>query len=259
MVTLVIVSLLPERLVAESPDLPAPRSKDYPWMSLEKWRAFHEGDLARGKEGPVEVLFLGDSITEAWEKNGAKVWEEVLAPLGSANFGIGGDTTQNVLWRITEGGALAKVRPRVIVLLIGTNNIGLLGDDPPAVVRGIDAIVRSLRSQLPEAQVLLLDLFPRGVPGDSFRRDVEETNRLLAAVGRNDTHVRHFRIWDEFTDEKRNLPPRLMPDKLHLSEEGYLLWARAITPELRRILATPETSRSASSGKRPFQKLFSPQ
>jgi beta-glucosidase len=249
---------VPVHLVAETPDRPAPRTKAYPWMSLDQWRNFHEGDLARGKQGPIEVLFLGDSITEAWEKDGAAVWEEFFAPLGAANFGIGGDTTQNVLWRITEGGALKPVRPKVVVLLIGTNNIGLLGDDPPGVVRGIDAIVRTLRKQRPAARILLLDLFPRGAPGDSYRRDVEETNRLLAAVAKDDPMVRHFRIWDEFTDGKGNLPPDLMPDKLHLSGEGDRIWAKAIAPVLREMLAASGTPATGTPAKRPFKKLFSP-
>lgn len=255
---LLLVSFLCGSLFAESPDVPAPRTKAYPWMSLEKWREFHAGDLARGKEGPIEVLFLGDSITEAWEKNGAAVWEEFLAPLGAANFGVGGDTTQNVLWRITEGGALENVRPKVVVLLIGTNNIGLLGDDPPEVVRGIDAVVRTLRKKLPDTRIVLLDLFPRGVPGDSYRRDVEETNRLLPAVGKDDPMVRHFRIWDEFTDGKGNLPPDLMPDKLHLSEAGYRIWAKEITPVLREMIAASGAAPADAPAKRPFKKLFSP-
>jgi lysophospholipase L1-like esterase len=258
LLAILLSGLVPGRLAAESPDVPAPRTKAYPWMSLEKWRDFHAGDLARGKEGPVEVLFLGDSITEAWEKDGAAVWEEFFAPLGAANFGIGGDTTQNVLWRITEGGALENVRPKVVVVLIGTNNIGLLGDDPPEVVRGIGAVVQALRKKLPDARILLLGLFPRGVPGDSYRRDVEETNRLLAAVAKDDPMVRHFRIWDEFTDGKGNLPPDLMPDKLHLSREGYRVWAKAVTPVLREMLAVPGAPVADAPAKRPFKKLFSP-
>ena len=63
-------------LFAEPTDQPAPRTKAYPWMTLEKWRDFHEGDLDRSRQGRIDVLFLGDSITEAWEKNGEKVWEK---------------------------------------------------------------------------------------------------------------------------------------------------------------------------------------
>ncbi len=222
---------------AEEPDAPAPRTKAYPWMTLEEWREFHEGDLDRAAEGAVEVLFLGDSITEAWEKTGAAVWEERIAPFRAANFGIGGDTTQNVLWRIGEGGALDRVRPKVIVLLIGTNNIGLRGDSPEAVARGVAAVVKTLRKKLPESRVLLLDLFPRGAPGDPYRQAVEATNRLLAYAVKPDRKVRRLRLWDEFMDARRNLPPTLMPDRLHLSEAGYRVWAERLTPVLREMLA----------------------
>lgn len=208
----------------------------YPWMTLEKWREFHTGDLARAAAGPVDVLFIGDSITEAWEKNGQKVWDDAFGKFNAANFGIGGDTTQNVLWRITEGGALDKVRPRVVVLMIGTNNFGLMNDSEEAVERGVSAIVATLRKKLPEAKILLLDIFPRGNPGDGLRKKVESVNPRIAKIGAGDPAVRHLRIWDEFLDSKGNAPADIMPDKLHLSEKGYRIWADALTPVLREML-----------------------
>lgn len=237
--TVVLACSVAGTLLAEPPDAPAPRTKAYPWMTLEKWGEFHAGDLARAKEGRIDVLFLGDSITEAWEKNGAKVWDSSFAPLHAANFGIGGDTTQNVLWRITEGGALKGVKPRVVVLMIGTNNFGLNGDEPEAVIRGIDAIVMAVRAACPEAKVLLLDLFPRGNPGDPLRTKVTEANRLLGDDGGKNSGVTRLRIWDEFMNGDGTLPPEIMPDKLHLSEKGYSIWAEAMLPTLRRLLAEP--------------------
>lgn len=223
-------------LLAEPPDQPAPRTKGYPWMTLEKWRDFHDGDLARGKEGRIDVLFLGDSITEAWEKNGAKVWEKNFAPLHAANFGIGGDTTQNVLWRITKGGALEGVHPRVVVLMIGTNNFGLHGDEPEAVIRGIDAIVDVFAKERPETRLLLLDIFPRGNPGDLLRTKVIEANRLLEEYVGIHPGITRLRIWEEFMNEDGTLPPEIMPDRLHLSEKGYAIWAEAMMPGLQRLL-----------------------
>lgn len=236
---LVLACSLAGTLLAEPPDAPVPRTKVYPWMTLEKWGEFHAGDLARAKEGRIDVLFLGDSITEAWEKNGAKVWDSSFLPLHAANFGIGGDTTQNVLWRITEGGALKGVSPRVVVLMIGTNNFGLNGDEPAAVLRGIDAIVKALRAGCPEAKILLLDLFPRGNPGDPLRTKVAEANQLIEDYGRKNPGVTRLRIWDEFMNGDGTLPPEIMPDKLHLSEKGYSIWAEAMLPTLRRLLAEP--------------------
>jgi lysophospholipase L1-like esterase len=222
-------------LIAEPADQPAPRTKVYPWMTVEKWRDFHEGDLARSGQGRIDVLFLGDSITEAWEKTGAEVWEKSFAPLHAANFGIGGDTTQNVLWRLTKGGA----KPRVVVLMIGTNNFGLHGDTPGAVLGGIKAIVATLRRRCPGAKVLLLDLFPRGDPGDPLRTKVTEVNRLLEAYAKEHPEVARLRIWDEFMNEDGTLPPEVMPDKLHLSGKGYAIWAKAMLPTLQRLLAEP--------------------
>jgi lysophospholipase L1-like esterase len=234
---LILVFGFPGSLLAEAPDMPAPRTKAYSWMSLDKWREFHSGDLARAKEGHIDVLFLGDSITEAWEKNGAKVWESSFNPLHAANFGIGGDTTQNVLWRITEGGALEGVQPRVVVLMIGTNNFGLHGDEPEAVLRGIDAIVKVLQKERPGSKLLLLDIFPRGNPGDPMRTKVAEANRLLESWGKKHPEVTRLRIWEEFMNGDGSLPAEIMPDKLHLSEKGYAIWAEAMLPTLRRLLA----------------------
>lgn len=223
--------------VKQASDQPIPRVIPYRWMSLEKWREFHAGDLARAGEGPVDVLFIGDSITEAWDKSGLKVWEDVFAPLNAANFGIGGDTTQNVLWRITEGKALEKVRPKVVILMIGTNNFGLHHDSPEAVVRGVAAVVRTIRNQLPDSQVLLLDIFPRGErPDDKLRLQVAAANRQIASVGRGDERIRHLRIWDQFLEKEGTLSETIMPDRLHLSEAGYRIWADSMVPVLREML-----------------------
>jgi lysophospholipase L1-like esterase len=142
---------------------PAPR--DAAWVKR------HEGFVAEAARGGVDVLFLGDSITDGWRRpgpNGGKaVWDREIAPLRAANFGIGGDRTQHVLWRI-EQGTLEGLRPRVVVLMIGTNNTGFERDGttprntPAETVAGVQAIVGQLRRRLPEARVLLLAVFPRG-------------------------------------------------------------------------------------------------
>lgn len=231
-----LAAATPDLLAREAPDQPLPRQKAYPWMTLDKWRAFHEADLARAQAGPVDLLFVGDSITEDWDKTGQAVWRDAFEPLRAANFGIGGDTTQNLLWRLTAGGALDHVRPRVVVVLIGTNNIGLHNDPPADVLRGIAAVVKTLRQRLPDAEVLLLDLFPRGAsPDDAYRRAVVETNRGLARIGAGDDHVRHLRLWDTFLDERGHTRPDLMPDHLHLSPAGYRRWADALLPVLKEM------------------------
>jgi lysophospholipase L1-like esterase len=136
---------------------PAPR--DAAWLKR------HEGFVAEAARGGVDVLFLGDSITDGWRRpgpNGGKaVWDREIAPLRAANFGIGGDRTQHVLWRI-EHGTLEGLRPKVVVLMIGTNNTGFERDSttprntPAETVAGVQALLGQLRRRLPEARVLLL-------------------------------------------------------------------------------------------------------
>ena len=141
---------------------------------------FHQCDLERAKEGPVDLLFIGDSITECWDTRGLAVWNEYYEPLRGANFGVEGDTTKNVLWRITEGGALNAISPRVVVVMIGTNNIGLLGDAPADVAGGVTAIIDVLGDRFSDAEILLLSIFPRGKnEDDEIRRQVVETNDLI--------------------------------------------------------------------------------
>src|SRR5262252_3849901 len=145
-------------LQAETAYDPAPRKKEYPWMSLATWNQLHEGFLKRAKEGKIDLLFLGDSITQGWGNNA--VWQKHYGALHAANFGIGGDTTENVLWRI-QNGEIEGISPKVVVLLIGTNNFGLEGHPPDGIAKGVATIVQTLRKKLPSTKVLLLAIFPR--------------------------------------------------------------------------------------------------
>lgn len=217
-------------------DVPMPRVIEYRWMNLKQWKEFHEKDLKRAKEGPVDILFLGDSITECWESRGSKIWKKEYAPYRAANFGIGGDTTQNVLWRITKGGALERIYPRVVVLMIGTNNIGLHNDTPDDVAKGVHAIIGVLRNRYPQTQILLVSIFPRGkTPDDSMRKKVVATNAILERFGTID-HVTYLPIWDQFLKRNGTLPDNIMPDYLHPNEKGYQIWADAMRPVLHKLL-----------------------
>jgi lysophospholipase L1-like esterase len=176
---------------------------------------------------PVGTLFLGDSITD-WFANGAgaPVWDALFAPLGAADFAVAGVTTSHVLWQL-ETGQVASAAPQVVVLLIGTNNLGQ-GQSPAATARGIGAIVGGIRAQLPATRVLLLGLLPRGESADDpFRARVAEVNRSIANLddGRD---VRFLDIGGLFVTPEGNIPPRLMPDSLHPSTRGYALYARGV-------------------------------
>src|SRR5436190_8716596 len=120
----------------------------------------HKQFLKIVEKGEGDVIFLGDSITQGWEGKGKKAWADNLAPLKAVNLGIGGDQTGHVLWRITEGKELEPLKPKVAVIMIGTNNTG--GHTAEQIAGGIKAIVEELRKQKPQMKILLLGVFPRG-------------------------------------------------------------------------------------------------
>jgi len=184
---------------------------------------------------PVSLVFLGDSITEGWEGAGAEVWARRDAARGALNLGVGGDRTQNVLYRL-RAGQLDGLAPRVLVLLIGTNNTGN-GLEPPGEIRdGIAAILDQLAVRMPDTRVLLLAVFPRGrAPDDAARLNNEAVNRLLPALcdGRRAVFLDSG---PAFTEAGGELSPAIMPDALHLSPEGYERWAAAMEPPLERLL-----------------------
>jgi lysophospholipase L1-like esterase len=198
------------------------------------WIKTHESFVEIAKKGGVDVLFLGDSITQGWKGNGKDVWKEQFEPLKAANFGIGGDRTQHVLWRITEGKELEGIQPKVAVLMIGTNNLSTNTNDE--IVEGITAIVKELRRQRPSTKVLLLGVFPRGAkPADKNRDRIKEINKAIAKLDDGKT-VRFLDIGDKFLAADGELPKEIMPDFLHLSPKGYAIWADAIKGPLAEML-----------------------
>jgi len=218
---------------AEDPAQPAPRTREYPWMSTAAWKQRHEGLLQRTKQGGADLLFLGDSITEGWGTNA--VWQKHYAPRKAANFGIGGDTTQNVLWRLANGEG-DGLKPRAAVLLIGTNNFGLHGDKPDDVARGVAAVVAALRQKFPPAKVLLLGIFPRDEKANApIRKSIRAANDRIAKLENGKT-VRYLDLGAKLCDEKGDLPKDVMPDALHLSDKGYAIWAETMNPLLQSML-----------------------
>jgi lysophospholipase L1-like esterase len=225
--------LLAASLQAESASEPAARRKDYPWMPLAVWTQKHESFLKRAKEGKVDVLFLGDSITEGWGNNA--VWQKAYAPLNAANFGIGGDTTENVLWRI-QNGEIEGISPKVVVLMIGTNNFGLEGHAPDAVAKGVAAIVQTLRKKLASSKILLLAVFPRDEkPGSDFRARIKKLNEQIATL-EDKKNVRFLDIGAKLANPDGTLAKEVMPDFLHLSEKGYQIWADAMDPLFKQLM-----------------------
>ncbi len=193
----------------------------------------HKKFLEIAKKGGVEVLFLGDSITHGWE--GQKAWKKYFQPLKAANFGIGGDQTGHVLWRLTEGGELEGISPKVAVLMIGTNNSGR--DSAEQIAQGITLIIKTIQEKSPTTKVLLLGIFPRGEKaGTPIRGKLAQVNQIVAKLDDGGKTVKYLDIGDKFLEKDGSLSRAIMPDFLHLSPRGYEIWAEAITPTLQEML-----------------------
>ncbi|HEV2737703.1 MAG TPA: GDSL-type esterase/lipase family protein [Candidatus Elarobacter sp.] len=211
-----------------------------PWIAAARpwnkaaWLAQHETYAARARQGGIDVLFLGDSITELFSTRGKDVWDREIAPLGSVvGFGISGDRTQFVLWR-AQHGELDGANARVVVLMIGTNNLATA--TPQDVARGVAAIVDTVRAKLPNAVVVLNAILPRGAPGDPLRAKAAAVNALIAPLA-DRTHVHWLDAGAGFVDADGTIPDALMPDKLHPSPAGYEVWATALRPVLLDALS----------------------
>jgi lysophospholipase L1-like esterase len=197
------------------------------------WIVRHEGFNAIAKKGGVDLLFVGDSITDGWAKGGKAIWEARYAPLKAANFGIGGDKTEHVLWRLKNGN-LNGIQPKVVVLMIGTNNN--VRDTAPQIAEGISAIVQEIRNQSPASNILLLAVFPRAEkPTDAWRLKIIEVNKKIAQLD-DGQHVHFLDIGQSFLQADGTMSKEVMPDFLHPGPAGYQIWADAMQAKLAELL-----------------------
>jgi lysophospholipase L1-like esterase len=187
---------------------------------------------------PSAVVFIGDSITEGWEREGKELWDGRFAPLRAVNLGASGDRTEHVLWRLREA-PLARLEPSVVVILIGTNNVGHGRDDAAATLAGVNAVVECVRAQVPTASIVVCSIFPRGAQMNAMRGELLQVNQALArtyasaAVQPGERgRVQVLDLGTSFVDLDGSIPARLMPDGLHLSPAGYAVWAEALSPLL---------------------------
>ncbi|MGW8392626.1 GDSL-type esterase/lipase family protein [Pseudoduganella sp. HUAS MS19] len=209
----------------------APRQVDYPWMSIARWEQMHADQSARAGQGGVDVMFVGDSLTEMWPK---ALWEENFGGIKAANFGIGGDHTGNVLWRLRQPD-LASLAPRLVVLMIGVNNINLCMESPDDVLAGVQAVVAQLRTQYPKARILLNAVLPEDAPDSEPRRRIVALNKGIRTL--DDGKTVFFRDYSRyFLGESGLLSRELQPDLLHFSEKGYRVLAGALRPDVEALL-----------------------
>jgi beta-glucosidase len=200
------------------------------------WMPRHREKLAEVSGRSVDLLFVGDSITHNFEEpNGSRVWKKYYEPRGAFNIGFGGDRTEQVLWRI-QNGEIDGIDPGLTVLLIGTNNTGHREDPADVTAQGIRMILDELLTRLPSTKILLMAIFPCGEqPTNPQRKLNNAINEIIGHFADNERIF--FRDIGSFLlDERDCVRSDLAPDFLHPEEEGYVLWAEAIEPDIRRLM-----------------------
>lgn len=173
------------------------------------------------------VLFFGDSLTERWDR---QLWKEHMLPREVLNAGVSGDRTEHLLWRL-ERGNLDGPPPQLVILLIGTNDIGH-GRSPELAAEGVRAVLAKLREKLPDTRILLLGELPRGeMPDNRLRRAVAEVSRLIQTCADNSSIV-YADIGGVLLDAQGRLSHAVSNDELHFTPAGY---AR-LAPQLDRLI-----------------------
>ena len=200
----------------------------------------HAAFLKRANEGPVGLVFIGDSITQGWGKF-PEIWEKAWGKYKPANFGIGGDRTQHVIWRIEEG-ELDKISPKVAVLMIGTNNT--MDDSAKDIAKANRKIVSMIQDKLPNTKILLLAVFPRGPRSmrggvaDPWEMRMDKIRAINAEITKldNGKSIRFLDLGPKFTSADGTIAHAIMPDQLHLSAAGYEIWVEGMAPLLEEMM-----------------------
>jgi len=240
-ILLLVSTILAQTINKVPADQPSPRSD-------QNSRIAHQELLEKARKGHIKIYFLGDSITRRWGtsdqqyKHFLENWQQNFFGWDAADFGWGGDTTQNILWRL-QNGELDNVNPRIIVLLAGTNNVGNKspeGDDPRVadITRGIKAILDLCRQKAPKATIVLMGIFPRN---DNFAvmPIINQVNERIARFA-DGKKIRFVNINDRLADKDGKLFDGMtVPDKLHLDVKAYQVWADALKPIFTQLLGPP--------------------
>jgi lysophospholipase L1-like esterase len=203
------------------------------------WTQRHEAVLERVKQGNVDLLMIGDSITHGWESV-SEIWAKYYAPRNAVNLGYGGDQTQHVLWRL-DNGEIDGISPKLAVIMIGTNNSN--GEDYTAeqIADGIVAIIEKLQVKLPKMKVLVLGIFPRAEKPCPQREKNAKASELAAKyiaaeTAKGNKGLFYLDIGSKFLAADGTLPKEIMPDFLHPNAKGYQIWAEAMEPKIAELM-----------------------
>jgi lysophospholipase L1-like esterase len=211
---------------------PMPRVKEYEWMSVAKWKEIHAAQQAVAKQGGIDLMFVGDSITQGWPHD---FFEQQFGRFHAANFGVGGDHTGNVLYRLDDP-VMASLKPRAIVLLVGVNNFFHCADNTEQTFAGIRQVVATLRQEYPDARILLNAVLPYGDANEEFKRaQVRELNRMVAGLD-DGKHVFYRDYGPRFLQADGTIPTDVMADHLHPTAKGYRIWADAMLPDIEQLM-----------------------
>jgi beta-glucosidase len=211
-----------------------------------KWLEAHAKlvEHVQANRGPTDVLLVGDSITQQWgsvleRKPLNAAWQKHFSRYQTVNLGIAGDKTQNVLWRLDHGG-VEGLQPRLVVLLIGNNNMFYTRETGvAAAAQGIKACVENLRVKLPDAELIVATIFPAHSPGHAFYGDIKQTNAALRAMKlERDPKVHVIDLWPEMIEADGTLRRGLFhADNIHLTQgDGYAFFAARLQPVVARLL-----------------------
>ncbi len=197
----------------------------------------HNANVAVAKAGNIDVLFMGDSITDFWRNEtgnyaGKAVFDKYWGKLKTANFGIAGDTTQGVLFRLQNGEGQG-FSPKLVMMMIGTNNTA--ANRPLEIAEGVGADVLELQKDFPDAKILLLGIFPRGTPVDPRRAQLAEINTVISRL-HDGKKVFYMDIGKVFLDAAGVIGTDIMSDGLHPTAKGYELWANAVNGKINELL-----------------------
>jgi lysophospholipase L1-like esterase len=195
----------------------------------------HEGFVERAKQGNIDLLLHGDSITDWWVQGpeNQAMFNKYFGTMRTANFAIAGDTTQGVLWGLKNGEGQG-FQPKAVMLMIGTNNSGQYSG--PEIAEGVGAVVLELRKNFPSAKILLLAIFPRSTPGDPVRDKIAEANRIISRLD-DQKNVFYMDIGPKFLDANGVfLPDAFRPDNLHPAAKGYDIWGTAVQAKLAELM-----------------------